>query len=74
MVINKNIDIDKCINTALNQYFNNDILQDFYNKMRIKSVKIDMNENNQYLIMLIILKKLMLVMQKMETFIKYVKR
>lgn len=44
MVINKNTDIDKCINIALNQYFNDGILSDFYDKMKIKSVKIDMNQ------------------------------
>ena len=46
MVINKNTDVDKCINIALNQYFNNGILQDFYDKMKIKSVKIDMNQQS----------------------------
>lgn len=44
MVTNKNTDIDKCINIALNQYFNDDILQNFYSKMKIKSTKIDMKE------------------------------
>lgn len=44
MVINKNTDIDKCISTALNQYFNNGILQDFYDKIKIKSGKVDMKE------------------------------
>lgn len=38
--------IDKCINITLNQYFNKGILQDFYDKMKIKSVKIDMNQQS----------------------------
>lgn len=44
MVINKNTDIDKCINIALNQYFADGILQELYNNLGIKSVKVDMNE------------------------------
>ena len=44
MVINKNTDIDKCIKIALNQYFANGILQDLYDRVGIKSVIIDMNE------------------------------
>ena len=44
MVINKNTDIDKCINIALNQYFNDGILQDLYDRVSIKSTEIDMNE------------------------------
>lgn len=44
MVINKNTDIDKCINIALNQYFADGILQELYNNSGIKSVKVDMNE------------------------------
>lgn len=43
-VINKNTDIDKCIKTALNQYFADGILQDLYNKIGINSNKIDMKE------------------------------
>ena len=44
MVINKDTDIDNCINIALKQYFNTGILQDFYNKIKIKSTEIDMKE------------------------------
>ena len=43
-VINKNTDIDKCIKTALNQYFADGILQDLYNRIGINSNKIDMKE------------------------------
>lgn len=45
-VINKNTDIDKCIKTALNQYFADGILQDLYNKIGINSNKIDMKEKS----------------------------
>ena len=48
MVINKNTDIDKCINIALSQYFNDGILQDLYDSIGIKSVTIDMNEKAIY--------------------------
>ena len=44
MVINKNTDIDKCIKIALNQYFANGILQDLYDKEKITSYRINMNE------------------------------
>lgn len=43
-VINKDTDIDKCIKTALNQYFADGILQDLYNRIGINSNKIDMKE------------------------------
>lgn len=33
MVINKNTDIDKCIKIALNQYFENEILQVLYDNI-----------------------------------------
>lgn len=48
MVINKNTEIDKCINIALNKYFNDGILQDLYDSVGIKSVIIDMNEQAIY--------------------------
>lgn len=48
MVINKNTDIDKCINISLNQYFNDDILQDLYDCIGIKFTRIDMNEEAIY--------------------------
>ena len=48
MVINKNTDIDKCINIPLNQYFNDGILQDLYDCIGIKFTRIDMNEEAIY--------------------------
>lgn len=48
MVINKNTDIDKCINISLNQYFNDGILQDLYDCIGIKVTRIDMNEEAIY--------------------------
>lgn len=44
MVINKNTDINKCINTSLNQYFKDETLKDYYKKLNIESLTIDMNE------------------------------
>ena len=44
MVINQNTDIDKCINIALNQYFDDTILKDLYEKLDIKTNTIDMKE------------------------------
>ncbi len=46
MVINKNTDVDKCIDTALNQYFGNSILKDYYNKLKIICSMIDMKEES----------------------------
>ncbi|MBQ9657975.1 MAG: hypothetical protein IJV31_04310 [Clostridia bacterium] len=48
MVINKNTNIDKCINIALNQYFGDTILQDLYNKLNIKISVIDLKEEPIY--------------------------
>lgn len=48
MVINKNTDIDKCINIALNQYFENSVLLDLYVKLNIKSSIVDMKEQPIY--------------------------
>ena len=42
MVINKNTDVDKCIEVALNQYFEDSILKDYYGKLKIKFSMIDM--------------------------------
>lgn len=47
MVINQNTDIDKCINIALNQYFEDTILRDLYEKLNIKKTTIDMAEKPQ---------------------------
>ncbi len=47
MVINQNTDIDKCIDTALNQYFEDTILKDLYEKLNIKGTTIDMAEKPQ---------------------------
>ena len=44
VVINKNTNIDKCINRALEQYFESSILKDYYVKHNIKSAIIDMKE------------------------------
>lgn len=44
MVLNKNTDIDKCINIALNQYFEDTMLQNLYTKLNIKTSIIDMKE------------------------------
>ena len=44
MVANEKTDIDKCINIALNQYFEDSILQDLYTKLNIKATIIDMKE------------------------------
>lgn len=44
MVINKDTDIDKCINIALEQHFENSILNDYYIKYNIKSNIIDMKQ------------------------------
>ena len=44
VVINKNTDIDKCINIALEQHFENSILKDYYIKYNIKQTTIDMEE------------------------------
>jgi len=44
MVINQNTEIDKCINIALNQNFEDNILQDLYKKLNIKSSIIDLKE------------------------------
>ena len=43
-VINKNTDIDKCINIALNQYFEDGILSDLFNKYNIQREDIDLKE------------------------------
>lgn len=48
MVINKNTDIDNCINTALGQHFENSILNDYYIKYNIKSNIIDMKEKSTF--------------------------
>ncbi len=44
MVVNKNTDVDKCINVALNQYFEDSVLEDVYKKLSIKSSVINMAE------------------------------
>ncbi len=44
IVINRNTNIDKCIDIALNQYFKDSILEDLYKKINIKSSVIDMKE------------------------------
>lgn len=44
MVINKNTNVDKCIEVALNQYFEDSILKDHYDKLNINFSMIDRNE------------------------------
>ena len=44
MVINEKTNIDKCIDIALNQFFDNKVLQDLYDKLKIKSSIVDMKE------------------------------
>lgn len=44
VVINKNTNIDKCINIALNQYFEDGILKDKFETLDIQSYEIDMKE------------------------------
>lgn len=48
MVINKDTEIEKCINIALDQYFENTILKDLYDKFNIKSSMVDMKEESIY--------------------------
>ena len=48
MVINKNTDVDKCIEVALNQYFEDSILKDYYDKLKIKFSVIDMKEESTF--------------------------
>lgn len=45
-MINKNTDVDKCIDIALNQYFEGTILKDYYNKLNIKYSMIVMKEKS----------------------------
>lgn len=44
MVINKNTDVDKCIDVALSQHFNDSLLRSYYDKNNINSKLIDMHE------------------------------
>lgn len=46
MTINKNTNVDKCIEVALNQYFEDSILKDYYDKLSIKFLVIDMKEKS----------------------------
>lgn len=48
MVINKNTEIENCINVALNQYFNDSILSKLYDKLNIKFSIVDMKEEPIY--------------------------
>ncbi len=45
VVINRDTNIDKCINIALEQHFENSILKDYYVKYNIKSTITDMKED-----------------------------
>lgn len=44
MVIHKNTDVDKCIEVALNQYYGDSTLKDYYSQLHIRSFTIDMGE------------------------------
>ncbi len=44
MVANQNTDVDKCINIALNQYFEDGVLANVYKRLNIKSSVVDMQE------------------------------
>lgn len=44
MVINKETNIDKCINEALNQTFNDSTLKDIFNIHKIKRTEINLNQ------------------------------
>lgn len=46
MVINKDTDVDKCMEVALNQYFEDSILKNYYDKLKINFSMIDMNEES----------------------------
>lgn len=46
MVINKNTDLNKCIDVALSQHFRGSILKDYYDENGIKYKVIDMNEES----------------------------
>lgn len=48
VVINKDTEVEKCINIALKQDFNNQILKNIYNEKNIKFSVIDMNEKPIY--------------------------
>ena len=48
IVINKETDIDKCINESLNQPFNNTTLRDVYALLSVKSTDINLNEQAIY--------------------------
>ena len=43
MVINKETELEKCINVALSQYFEDSILKKIYDKLNIKSSIVDLN-------------------------------
>lgn len=44
MVINKNTNIDKCIEVALEQYYEDSILREYYESLNITSSVVDMKE------------------------------
>ena len=48
MVINEGTEIEKYINVALNQYFEDTILKDLYDKVNIKSSIVDLKEEPIY--------------------------
>ena len=48
MVINKETELEKCINVALSQYFEDSILKKIYDKLNIKSSIVDLKEEPIY--------------------------
>lgn len=46
MVINKKTDVDKCIDVALHQYYEDSILKDYFQKWNITFSVVDMKENS----------------------------
>lgn len=48
MVINRNTDVDKCINIALYQFFNDRILNEIYRRFSIRRIDIDMKQQPIY--------------------------
>lgn len=48
MVINRNTDVDKCINIALHQFFNGRTLNEIYRRFSIRRIDIDMKQQPIY--------------------------
>ena len=48
LVINRNTDVEKCISVALNQFYNEGVLKDEFDKNNIKRLDIDLKEKPIY--------------------------